>query len=217
MKYFISDFHFGHNSIIGFEREEFSSIEEHDKFIISLMKEWANTLKEGDVWYNLGDWGDIDKLWCVNLLREKGIKTVFVRGNHDRIEMIEEAKKYFDEVYMYPFYLDNNTIVSHIPESVFPDQLNICGHIHNGNLNSPNYLCCSLKVANYKLISEKQVKSKVDKLPKRNRYFLWEPFAKFYNFKGSDRKDLVFDPCSGDIDLPASRALQKIIRNSREK
>ena len=213
MNYFTSDFHLGNDYIINLERNEFENIEQHDNFVMNLVKEWSNKLKQGDVWYNLGDWGNPEKMYIVNILRVKGIKTIFIKGNHDKDDVIKEAKKYFDEVYLYPIYLTNRLIVSHIPESVFKDQLNICGHIHGANLNSPNYLCCSLKVANYKMISEKHICAAIGKLPGINRKFLYEPYAEFYNYKGIDRNDIVYDPVTGDIDLSASRALQTILKH----
>jgi calcineurin-like phosphoesterase family protein len=210
MRYFTSDFHFGHKNILKFERgDKFNSIDEHDKYIMQLMKTWSNKLKPGDEWYNLGDWGNTDYLFLVDMLRAKGIKTIFVYGNHDSVSDLEKFEKHFDKVYQYPFYLSDKLCISHIPQGMYEDQLNIHGHIHASTLKSDNHFCVSLATVNYTLISEKAINNMFAKLPKYQRKFLWEPFAELYCFNRKDRDDVVYNPKTKMVDLSASRLLQK--------
>lgn len=53
-RYFCSDFHFGHVKIIEFERQDCSSIEEHDERILSTLEK---LLFATDEMYFLGDFG----------------------------------------------------------------------------------------------------------------------------------------------------------------
>lgn len=207
-KFFVSDFHFNHNNIILFERTQFSTIEEHDNFLISKITEWAERIPAGSTLYNLGDFGSTDFLWTTDILRNAGIKCVFIYGNHDSVSDLEKFEAYFDEVYQYPIFLSNKLVISHYPVAVYDDTMCIHGHLHGSILDKDNYMTCSINDIGYMPISEKHIQSRFSKLPKFNRRFLWEPFAGLMKFK-EKRDDVVMDK-DGRIDLAASRALQKI-------
>lgn len=207
-KFFVSDFHFNHHNIISFERTQFSTIEDHDSFIISKITEWSEKIPSGSTLYNLGDFGSTDFLWTIDILRNAGIKCIFIYGNHDSASDLEKFQDYFDEVYQYPIFLSNKLVISHYPVAVYDDTLCIHGHLHGSILDSNNYITCSINDINYNPISEKYIQSRFSKLPKFNRKFLWEPFADLMKFK-NNRDDIVMDK-EGRIDLAATRALQKI-------
>lgn len=207
-KFFVSDFHFNHNNIISFERTQFSTIEEHDNFLISKITEWAERIPAGSTLYNLGDFGSTDFLWTTDILRNAGINCVFIYGNHDSASDLEKFKEYFDEVYQYPIFLSNKLVISHYPIAVYDDTMCIHGHLHGSILDKDNYMTCSINDIDYMPISEKHIQSKFSKLPKFNRRFLWEPFAGLMKFKHK-RDDVVMDK-EGRIDLAASRVLQKL-------
>ena len=67
-KYFItSDWHLNHSDcdgrfgILNFERgSKFSTIQEHDEYIVSLVEKWLKKLGEDDTFYFLGDFGRPD-------------------------------------------------------------------------------------------------------------------------------------------------------------
>lgn len=208
-RYFISDPHFNHykndRGIITFERLQFETIKDHDKYLMDCFVEWAKKLKPTDEFWVLGDWGDADYLYLLDMFQ---CKTYFVYGNHDALADKEKFEDYFDVVYEYPVYLSNKLVVSHIPVAVFEDQINVHGHLHGAVLDSPNYICCSMHVANYKLISDQHINGQFGKLPKYNRRFLWEPFAHMMKFL-QKRSEVVMDK-NGRIDLAASRVLQKL-------
>lgn len=218
MRYFISDPHFGHYSestnrgIITFERTQFNTIQEHDSWVREMFIQLAEKVKPRDEVWVLGDWGDTNALWVMGLFN---CKTFFVYGNHDAAADIEKFKIYFDEVYKYPVYLSNKLVVSHIPVAVFDDQINVHGHLHGAVLDSPNYICCSLHVANYKPITDQHINGQFAKLPKYNRHFLWEPFAHLMKFF-QEREDVVMNR-DGLIDLSASRLLQKLNKEKEKK
>ena len=204
-RYFVSDPHFGHKAIASFERHCFNSTQEHDDFLIEKFAQWATKLKPEDEFWVLGDWGDTEYLLLMDMFE---CKTYFVYGNHDLQADIKKFKLYFDEVYEYPVYLSNKLVVSHIPVAVFEDQINIHGHLHGAVLDSNNYICCSLHVANYTPINDNNINGRFGQIPKYNRRFLWEPFAHMMKFT-QEKADVVKDK-NGRIDLAASRVLQKL-------
>lgn len=211
MRFFISDLHLNHynpnknRGVITFERLQFKTIEEHDQAIVDLYTRLAKKLTPQDELWNLGDFGSLDFLWINDLLK---CKKYFIYGNHDRQENLSKFEEYFDKVYLYPQYLSQKLVVSHFPVAVYEDTLNICGHLHNSKLQDNNHLIASLHVANYQPISDKQISAAFSKLPKFNRRFLYEPWAKDYQFI-CPREDVIMN-YDGCIDLSASRVLQKI-------
>jgi len=214
VRYFISDCHFNHwnekakEGIITFERTNFSFIGEHDMAIVNMIHNLCKKLKPGDEVWNLGDFGSLHFLFTSNLIRETGAKSYFIYGNHDKLEDLDTFKKYFDQVYRYPVYLSQKLVVSHFPVAVWPDSINIHGHLHSAKLQDINHVCASIHVANYHPITEKHLDSIFAKLPKFNRRFLYEPWANNYHFI-QPKEDVIID-YDGNIDLSASRLLQKL-------
>lgn len=204
-RYFISDPHFRHKNITEFERHNFNSVQEHDAFLLKCFEKWARKLKPEDEFWVLGDWGETEFLFVINMFQ---CKTCFVMGNHDAQADIDKFRLHFDEVYEYPVYLSNKLVVSHLPVAVFEDQINIHGHLHGAVLDSDNYICCSLHVANYTPINDNNINGRFGQIPKYNRRFLWEPFAHLMKFT-QEKADVVKDK-NGRIDLSASRVLQKL-------
>ena len=211
MRYFVSDPHFRHEGITSFERHNFNSFQEHDEFLINKFTEWAKKLKPDDEFWVLGDWGDTEFLFIMDIFP---CKTCFVYGNHDAQIDKSKFELHFDEVYEYPVYLSNKLVVSHIPVAVFEDQINIHGHLHGAVLDSDNYICCSLHVVNYTPINDNNINGRFGQIPKYNRRFLWEPFAHMMKFT-QEKADVIKDK-NGRIDLAASRVLQKLNRGQEQ-
>ena len=212
MRYFISDLHFGHYhngcGIITFERTQFNTIEEHDLHVEAMIRTLCRKLKPGDEVWNLGDFGSLTKLYTTDWIKATGAKAYFLYGNHDRQSDIAQFEHYFDQVFFYPVYLSQKLVVSHCPVAVFPDTINIHGHLHGAKLFPINYVNASIHVINYSPFSEKNLDSKFAQLPKFTRRFMYEPFASWYQFT-QPKEDVIMDP-NGIIDLSASRLLQKI-------
>lgn len=82
MKYFTSDFHFGHYNVISYTNRPFSSVEEMNEKLIHL---WNNTItKSNDEVYFLGDFS-LNKKWNNMILPQlNGIKHL-IPGNHDEV------------------------------------------------------------------------------------------------------------------------------------
>ena len=214
MRYFISDLHFGHEGngrgIINFERTQFKTIDEHDAYLMSMICTLRRKLKPGDEVWNLGDFGAIETkyLETVDWIKETGAKAYFVYGNHDKQSDLSYFERHFDQVFLYPVFLSQKLVVSHFPVAVWPDSVNVHGHLHSARLQDINHVCASIHVANYHPITDRNLDSVFAKLPKFNRHFLYEPWANDYQFI-QPKEDVVMD-YDGNIDLSASRLLQKL-------
>lgn len=197
-KYFISDPHFGHKNILRFERTQFSTIEEHDTFIVDMIN---TTVKETDELYILGDIGNLDTA------RRIKCRTILIMGNHDG-QTVSKYKSFFAEVHTTPVYLKENIVLSHIPIPVTNEILNVHGHLHGSRLASLNHLNLSAHMINYKPVSEDQLYLLASKLPKQSIRFLEEWYADLYVFdRPEERTDVVTDH-HGRILLKESRKLR---------
>ena len=219
MTYYTSDWHMNHwnettkRGIISFERNQFKTIQDHDNYIIGLVQSWAEKWAPGSTLWFLGDFGDPQYLWLFNLLRENGIYTNFLYGNHDKEDVLTDLDQYVDNIYRYPVFLSQKLVVSHYPVAVYEDTVNVCGHLHGSKLKDKNHVIASIHVANYQPISQKYLDSIFAQLPKFSRRFLYEPYAQDYVFT-QPKEDVIMDK-NGRIDLSASRMLQKINTEKR--
>lgn len=209
--YCTSDSHFGHAKILETERgQKFSSIENHDKIILEYWEKWLETVsKNNGVFVFLGDFG---KLSFNNLLSLKQIfaacdcPKLAIKGNHDKDDMLDTVKTLFDYVSPVPIYVNKRVVLSHEPMNVWESQLNVHGHLHNSYLNGKNWICASIHVANYQLITQQQISNRLSQIKKWNNRFLYEPWADKYVYK-KDNPDVIKDK-DGNIDLSASRMLK---------
>lgn len=165
--FFLSDTHLGHSNILGFLKDDgtklrdFSSIEEHDEFIID---NWNKTVKPSDKVYHLGD--VVINRRCLPLIARLNGHKRLVRGNHD-IFRTSEYLEYFDEIY--GCRILDNMIFTHIPihsQEMRRFTANIHGHLHakevlaSGYIDT-NYLCISCEKINYTPISLDEIKQKL--------------------------------------------------------
>lgn len=127
--YIIGDLHFGHANITEKFRTQFTSMEEHENYII---QQWNSVIKKGgDRVFVLGDaafsWPGLHKF---KLLQGKKF---LVRGNHDELPT-QAYLCYFEEVYGLVKY--KNAWLSHAP--MHPDELrglyNVHGHVHDATI-----------------------------------------------------------------------------------
>lgn len=217
-----SDSHFGHKEILNFERgKRFSSIKEHDDFILQKWDEWMTKCdkEKGGVFIFLGDLGYVSKdreLYdkICSMFGKHPCEKLAIFGNHDKDN---EGLMYFlfDAVSTVPVYIDDRVILSHEPEACWSHQLNIHGHLHNSWLSDPQHLCASIQVANYNPITLPRITSALGKLPKKDYRFLYEPWAENYvGFKG--RIDVIRDK-SGHVDVSASRAYRRMLEDKEQE
>lgn len=132
--WFISDPHFGHASMLKFERDDgtllrpqFTNADEMDDFIIT---QHNATVKPTDKVYILGDIA-MKKRFLPKVLQLNG-RTRLIMGNHD-IFGFKEYAKYFGEVYHMRTFPGEGIMMTHIPthiESIKRGWVNVHGHLH---------------------------------------------------------------------------------------
>lgn len=136
---YISDTHFGHKNIIGFDNRPFFGVEDMEK---DMVNNWNSVTSPGDTVHILGDfcWGTA-KEWPRVLEQLNGNK-VLIRGNHDLKEMPPEVRRYFQDVKDYKEITDGgyHVIMAHFPmlfykRAYLPDYVMLCGHVHRTREN----------------------------------------------------------------------------------
>lgn len=136
---FISDIHFHHMNIIKYDGRPFSTVEEHDEFIV---EEWNKVVQPDDDVYILGDVLLINGRETIEL-REKLVsrlngKKYLIKGNHDGKDATLLQSKLFVEVKSYEkLVLEDGThiILSHYPimswDKMYRGAYHLFGHVHN--------------------------------------------------------------------------------------
>jgi calcineurin-like phosphoesterase family protein len=124
---FIADLHLSHTSMA--TRRGFSSIEEHDEYIIA---KWNSVVNKRDITYILGDI-TMEKSAPYHLLdRLNGLKHV-VMGNHDRRQDVRKLLEHVESVAGMTQY--KGVILTHCPIHIMEldhrFKYNIHGHIHD--------------------------------------------------------------------------------------
>ena len=120
--FFISDTHFNDRNILIYARQQFKSLEEMNELIIS---NWNSVVKERDIVYHLGDFGDYSFLDRLNG------EIIIIKGNHDDEEKLKAVRpdiKFYDKP-----IVDGWMFLSHEPIVFLGPQvpyLNIHGHLH---------------------------------------------------------------------------------------
>ena len=161
--FLISDPHFGHEGILGFDSDDkgtklrpFASIEEMDEFII---ENWNRTVGPQDHVYCLGD-------FCMTKRNIKTAKRLngkkrLVMGNHDVYSVRLYLEAGFQKVMAYRVF--EKCIFSHIPiyhGGLARFKLNIHGHLHSnvvqlpdGSGPDPRYTSVCVEKTNYTPVS----------------------------------------------------------------
>lgn len=159
MTYFISDLHLNHRNIIKLERTQFSSVEEHDDYIIEKLNEQVRVT---DTLYILGD------VWTPKLLLKINGAKHLLLGNHDKRGM-HHYTSVVDKVYRHPFYFNRRIFLSHYPHPVPPGVLNIHGHLHGGKLGSIQHINVSINDRDYLVLDLRDVNRHIDTLINASR------------------------------------------------
>lgn len=132
-KFYIADWHYGHNNIIAFDNRPFKSLSEMNETLIA---NWNNTVSDGDIVYVLGD-----MFWCnrepaIEVLRKLNGQKFLIKGNHDCCHD-KTFKKQFVKIVD---YLDVNdegrdVVLSHFPIPCFKNHFygwyHLYGHVHS--------------------------------------------------------------------------------------
>lgn len=161
--YIISDTHFNHKNIVGYENRPFESIEYMNK---SLINNWNSVVKKKDTVYHLGDFAFGNKVYIKSILSQLNGKKVLIMGNHDR--RIKKNPVFwlecgFDVVYDYPIIYKGDFILSHEPLADIGRFYNIHGHIHSRCNNSNKYINVSVEQTNYRPVNLDSIVSKYRK------------------------------------------------------
>ena len=149
--FFISDTHLNHSNIIKFKDdndnwarphpktgEQFSSIEEHNEYIINA---WNSVVRPGDKVWHLGDviFGPKDQY--AKFIHRLNGKLRLCPGNHDDIKAISG---FFEKIEIWRIFKEHKFTCSHIPlnKDCFrhKTQFNVHGHVHTRSLDDPQYI-----------------------------------------------------------------------------
>ena len=142
-----SDQHLGHKSICRF-RTQFSSVEEHDDFVIS---NYCSIVKKHDTVYFLGDVAFTQQ--AIQRIKELPGHKVLILGNHDTelpTHLLQKLLGCFNKVH--GITTKHHCWISHAP--IHPTELrskpNIHGHTHNTIIKDHRYANICLENTNYK-------------------------------------------------------------------
>lgn len=132
-KFYISDWHYGHENIISFDNRPFKTLDEMNG---ELIKRWNNVVSSGDIVYVLGD-----MFWCnteeaIAVLDRLNGQKFLIQGNHDRCGDSRFKKKFVKITeYLEVDDENNKVILCHYPIPCFKNHFygwyHLYGHVHN--------------------------------------------------------------------------------------
>ena len=132
-KLYISDLHYDHKNVLGFDNRPFKDVDEMNEAIV---ERWNGAVGQDDTVYVLGD-----MFWCsertaVGILRAMNGTKILVRGNHDSCEK-EIFRNEFAVIQDYMEIEDDgrNVVLCHYPIPCFKNHYygwyHLYGHVHN--------------------------------------------------------------------------------------
>ncbi len=132
-KFYISDWHYGHNNCLAFDDRPFTSLEEMNQ---ALIDRWNSVVSPGDIVYVLGD-----MFWCkeseaIPVLDSLAGEKFLIKGNHDRVDSAQ-FKEHFVKIdeYMEIVDGDRRIVLCHYPIPCFKNHYygwyHLYGHVHN--------------------------------------------------------------------------------------
>ena len=148
---FTSDLHLGHRSICKY-RSKFTTVEEHDEYILDLMSK----LNKRTILFILGDFLFDGPHFEVYLHRIAKFPCTIklVMGNHDSMQLYTQTIAPNISIQL-PLFTYKNTWISHCP--IHPQELrnrdgNIHGHLHNSIVPDLRYFNVNLDVNEYDFV-----------------------------------------------------------------
>lgn len=220
----LNDFHYNRSGerrgVILYERTEFKTMDEHDRFMHDALVAWAK-LHQGWNLFILGDFGDVRKtvdLVC-ELQWDYDIYVVGVAGNHETMDAKVAYSNCFYEWHDYPFYISKRVMLSHEPRYPMPfGELNIHGHLHGSKLDSKQHMCVSAKVCGYQPVTWKAVTKWLGNLVPASYKFLQEPYKRRYILtQPNDNAIAMHGQRTGYIDFPKSLEIYQMNKINHTK
>lgn len=159
MNLLTADCHLGHKAILKY-RPQFSSIEEHDEYILDEF----GKLKKNHIVKVLGDFiFDSEKYdWYIQQFKKMSCRIQVVMGNHDSLKLYKEDRF---EIQL-PLYSYKDFWISHCP--IHKSQIrgriaNIHGHLHESNITQEfekdlNYFNVNLDMNQMKMVDFEEIK-----------------------------------------------------------
>lgn len=127
-RWFTSDTHFSEERTMQLSKRPFNSINEMDW---TMIKNWNTTVKDNDVVYHLGDFGN------PKMIKHLKGQIVLVAGNYDRPEVIEQLKKEAEgrlkiipEGFEVIFGIDVYSLVHYPSSMIDKNMFYLFGHVH---------------------------------------------------------------------------------------
>lgn len=132
-KFYISDLHFGHKNVLGFDNRPFTSVEEMNE---ELIRRWNSVVSDGDIVYVLGDMFWMKPNDAMPIIDRLNGQIFLIKGNHDRWHDAKFDKKFvkIDE-YMEIDDEGRKVVLCHYPIPCFKNHfygwVHLYGHVHN--------------------------------------------------------------------------------------
>lgn len=168
MKYFTSDLHLGHLSILKHRDVPVETIPEYDAWVLDKIYD----IPKGSDLYILGDIAFTQE-GMIKLLahKPKSVQLHLIHGNHDKsfVQRMARANKIPYHEYLMVKDLNHKFFLCHYPLKVWDcshyNSINLYGHIHNGTpdiIKDGRQLNVNCEFWGYKPISSEQVIEKLD-------------------------------------------------------
>ncbi len=175
MNLYISDLHFGHRNVIGFDHRPFASVGEMDHVLIQL---WNGRVQEDDEVFIIGDFAyhnDKSEEWYLRQL--KGRKHLVI-GNHDT-QLLKNGKamSYFETVEKMMHVEDqgNQICLCHFPilewNGYYKGHYHIYGHIHNRRQDTYEIMKTREKALNAGCMINHYTPASLNELIRNNKAF----------------------------------------------
>lgn len=132
-KLYISDWHYGHKNVLGFDNRPFKDIDEMNE---ALVTRWNEAVSNEDIVYVLGDMFWCNENMAATVLRSLSGTKILVCGNHDSYKK-EAFRKEFSVIQDYMEIEDSgrNVVLCHYPIPCFKNHYygwyHLYGHVHN--------------------------------------------------------------------------------------
>lgn len=175
--YVTADWHFNHERILAFERSDCGTMYAHNKRIVD---NYNAMVSDDDTVYVLGDVGFGAPQLLGDIIKQLHGHKILVFGNHDRFTATQGLEMGFEQVLTGPFYYPSKytpgrIILSHEPaREAFENHyvINVHGHLHNAQLNLPNFFNVNVARTDYKPVPMYVFESKCKNyvMPRREQY-----------------------------------------------
>lgn len=161
--WFISDTHFGHENIVGYDEAPFDSIHEYN---VELTERWNSRVGEKDEVFHLGD-------FTFRSSPEPYVKRLngrihLVLGNHDRIQMVLKCREHFASItegILETKRFGKRLVLCHYPILSWHWQgsggLHLHGHVHVKNIHRDNALNVCAVMQNWEPINMEEVEQRI--------------------------------------------------------